>query len=187
MKRRELLKAAGIVPLVTAFPQVFGAVARESTEVAGDPKVLKVGEDVHGTPVHRGYSTMAYKVTSDQTEGRFFLFEHLNLVKGGPPLHLHPALEEWFHVEEGQVLVQVGRKKVVLVAGDSVLVPRKTPHAFAGIGKPARMLIGFSPAGKMENFFRDAATAPLQQQGAEFHAKYDIQLLGPPLVVEGIS
>jgi mannose-6-phosphate isomerase-like protein (cupin superfamily) len=176
MKRREFLKAAATVPLVTAIPQAFHAAA-----LAAEAKVLKMGEDLHGTPLHRGYSTMAYKVTSDQTGGRFFLFEHLNLVNGGPPLHLHPSLEEWFHVEEGRVLVQVGTKRVVLVAGDSVLVPRKSPHAFAGVGTPARMLIGFTPAGKMEDFFRDAATTPIQQQVAGFHAKYDIQLLGPPL------
>ena len=184
MRRREFLKAAGIFPLVTAVPQVFGTEGLGVAELPPQPSVLKRGEDVHGAPLRRGYSTMAYKVTPEQTGGRFFLFEHSNLITGGPPLHLHPELEEWFHVEEGEVLVQAGPKRVRLSAGDSLLVPRKTPHAFAGTGTPARMLIGFSPAGRMEDFFRDAAITPLQQQGTEFHEKYGIRLLGPPLKVD---
>jgi quercetin dioxygenase-like cupin family protein len=51
---------------------------------------------------------------------------------------------------EGEVLFQVGSERERLGPGESVLAPRRIPHAFCGVGeKPARMLIAFTPAGKM--------------------------------------
>src|SRR5216683_639611 len=76
------------------------------------------------------------------------------------PLHLHLNQEEWFYVMEGEVAFQVGEQRVHLHPGDSVLAPRRVPHTFSSVGPaPARMIIAFSPAGKMEQYFRDAETA----------------------------
>ena len=36
------------------------------------------------------------------------------LLPGGPPLHYHLAQEEWFYVMEGEVLFQVGDKRLTL-------------------------------------------------------------------------
>ena len=59
---------------------------------------------------------------------------------------------------EGEVLFEVGGSRRTLRAGESILGPRGIPHAFSGVGeKPAHMLIAFTPAGKMEEFFRYVA------------------------------
>jgi quercetin dioxygenase-like cupin family protein len=99
----------------------------------------------------------------------------------GPPLHLHVAQEEWFYVMEGQVLFQVGEQRLTLQAGDSILGPRNVPHAFLAVGpNPARMLITFTPGGRMEQFFRDnSADGPHQMAGVSM--RYGVKVVGPPL------
>ncbi len=49
---------------------------------------------------------------------------------------------------------------MTLKPGDSVLGPRRVPHVWAYTGAgPGRILIAFTPAGKMEAFFRDITRA----------------------------
>lgn len=109
-----------------------------------------------------------------------FIIEHVNLVKGGPPLHLHPHQEEWFYVMEVEVLFQVGDDRKHLRSGESVLAPRNVPHAFTSVSeKPGRLLIGFTPAGKMEEFFRATAIPSPPHEDAELYFRYEMELIGP--------
>jgi quercetin dioxygenase-like cupin family protein len=104
----------------------------------------------------------------------------MNLVKAGPPLHFHPHQEEYFYVIEGEVRFAVGDQRLTLGAGDSVLGPRGIPHTFAAVeGKPGRLLIAFSPAGKMEQFLRDTAVPNPPVEDAAFWRRYDIEMVGP--------
>lgn len=46
------------------------------------------------------------------------------------------------------------------------------------------MLISYTPAGKMEEFFREVTkTNAMPKQDAALFAKYDLLLVGPPLSV----
>ena len=45
-----------------------------------------------------------------------------------PPMHLHPHQDERFEVLEGELTVQLGRKTRVLRVGETLEVPRRTPH-----------------------------------------------------------
>lgn len=179
MKRRRFLQSAvGVVPLAFSGSLLMA----ESGSVPSEVHALKIGEDVDGLPLQRPGSTLAFKVTPQETGGRLLMVEHTNLVRGGPPLHKHLEQEEWFRVEEGQVLFQVGEKRVQLGPGESLLAPRMIPHTFTHVGdKPVRLLIAFSPAGRMEEFFRDAQKVPFDKQDATFYQKYDMVFLGPPL------
>ncbi|MDP9038472.1 MAG: cupin domain-containing protein [Acidobacteriota bacterium] len=117
-----------------------------------------------------------------ETAGGLFVIEHKNLIKGGPPLHLHVKQEEWFYVMEGEVHFQIGGKQEKLGPGDSILGPRGVPHTFMLAGaKPGRLLIAFSPAGKMEEFFRATAIPNPPVQDADFFRRYGMELVGPPL------
>ena len=56
----------------------------------------------------------------------------------------------------GEYVVEIGDQRFRLGPGDSVLGPRRVPHAFVYDGAgPGRILIGFTPAGRIEQFFRD--------------------------------
>jgi mannose-6-phosphate isomerase-like protein (cupin superfamily) len=155
----------------------------ESPAASAEEHVVLATQDRFGEARSLGFSQIAFKTSTADTSENLFVIEHSNLKPGGPPLHLHLMQEEWFYVMEGEVLFQIGEKRLQLKAGDSVLVPRKVPHAFTAVGvKPAKMLIAFSPAGKMEQFFIDAAKLEGGAlQGADFYAKYDMKLVGQPI------
>lgn len=176
MKRRSFLKSA-----VSAFPVAltpsFAFATQPSGPISKEAAVVPAGHDRLGE-THPGFGGLEFKVLTRETNGNLFVIEHTDM-HGGPPLHLHLEQEEWFYVMEGAVLFQVGEKRIVLKAGESVLGPRRVPHTFAPTGQsPARMLIAFSPAGTMEQFFRDAST-PLQD--AAYYRKHGMELLGPPI------
>lgn len=179
MKRRSFLKTA-----VAAFPvaglQAFALAPLPASSSAEQIHLVLAGEDRFGESHSRGYSSILFKIAPRETNGGLFIVEHTNLIKGGPPFHLHTNQEEWFYVMEGEVLFQIGDIRKTLHGGDSVLGPRGIPHTFSSVGEKAgRMLIAFSPAGKMEQFFRDTAIPNPPVQNAAFFRKYEIELVGP--------
>ena len=179
MKRRSFLKTAS-----AAFPftglQAFALAAASEPASAERPHPVLSGQDRFGESHSRGYSQILFKVTTREANGGLFIAEHANLIKGGPPLHLHRNQEEWFCVLEGEVLFQIGDSRMKLHAGDSILGPRNTPHAFSLVSeKPGRMLIAFAPAGKMEEFFRDTAIPNPPVQDTAFFRRYEMELIGP--------
>jgi len=82
---------------------------------------------------------------------------------GGATLpHVHPNGEERFSVERGTVEFLRGRDKVIAGAGDEVVVPRGTKHAFKNAGSDEavfRAELAPEPTGRGEEFFREAAAA----------------------------
>ena len=100
----------------------------------------------------------------------------------GPALHLHLSQEEWFYVMEGEVRFQVGERRMRLGPGESILAPRRIPHTFSAFGSPAHMLIAFTPADKMEQYFIDAAAHPSSRATRGFHESLR-HAMGRPLAV----
>jgi quercetin dioxygenase-like cupin family protein len=134
-------------------------------------------------------SLMFVKVATEDSGGAFFLTEQPSGKKGGPPKHFHLGEDEWFYCLSGEYIVEVGNQRYALKPGDSVLGPRRVPHAFAFVGEtPGRLMVGFTPAGRLEQFFRD-----LDARGTYFgngtaeekelaRQRYGIVNVGPPLV-----
>jgi quercetin dioxygenase-like cupin family protein len=183
MKRRSFLKSASALFPIAGLEAFALGQAPVSTP-ADQVHLVSNGEDRFGEKHSLGFSTILFKVVPRETGGNLFVIEHEHLVKGGPPLHLHPHQEEYFYVMEGEMVFQLGDSRRRLSAGGSVLGPRGVPHTFSSVGaQPGRMLIAFSPAGKMEEFFRAAAVPNGPPQDAELFRKYDMEYLGPPLVV----
>lgn len=86
-------------------------------------------------------------------------------------------------VLEGEFLFQIGEERFRVRPGDSVFGPRMVAHAFRNLTNEARMLIAYSPALKMEEFFR-AGLGPSSAASAEFealHKAHSIINVGPPL------
>jgi len=182
MQRRSFLKGAAAV-LPAAGLKEFALGQAASVPTPGDVHVVGAGEDRLGETHSLGFSTILFKVLPRETGDGLFVIEHKGLGHGGPPVHVHPHQDEWFYVMEGEVLFQVGDKRLTLGAGESVLGPREVPHGFVGVGeKPAHMVIAFTPAGKMEGFFREAAVPNGPPMDARLFAKYDMEYVGPPLV-----
>jgi quercetin dioxygenase-like cupin family protein len=183
LERRDSLGGA-----LASFPL---ALLGQSAKAPAPPVIAKVsaGEDRLGEHHTIGVSTTAYKVLTTDSSCALFLFEHRNAAgkRGGPPRHLHNNEDEWFYVIEGQYIAEVGSTRVELKPGDSILGPREVPHAWAFVGEtPGRVLIAFTPANKMEAFFRDNEK---RRKGNEYmndakvYRAYGMELLGPPLPV----
>jgi len=136
-----------------------------------------------------GGDTVYVKVSTQESNGALFLTEQPITRRGsGPPKHYHEEQDEWFYCLSGQYVVEIGDQRFRLGPGDSVLGPRRVPHAFVydGVG-PGRLLVGFAPAMRIEQFFRDLA-----ERGEYFgngtnaeketaRRLYGIVNVGPPL------
>jgi quercetin dioxygenase-like cupin family protein len=180
LERREFCKTIAGFPLLTM--QAAGVNAIERDQIApGKAQFVAAGEDRTHTPVTMGYSSLGFKVSGHDTQGGLFLMEHVGLTKGGgPPRHLHYEQEEWFYLIEGELVAEVGKERFRLKAGDSVFAPRKVPHGFLYVAeKPGRMLIAFTPAGKMEAYFRNG-----HGFDPKSFSEYGMEFVGPALTLE---
>lgn len=92
---------------------------------------------------------MRVHVADKDSGGRISVLEQRLDTPGGPPLHLHHEMDEWMMVIEGGPLtVQVGDSRQELRAGESVWIPRGTPHSFNNLsGAPLRILAATTPGG----------------------------------------
>ncbi len=176
--RRSFLKAAASVAPAAALHDLFAqAPAPPPTPAL---HIIGAGQDRFGPPHTLGFSSLAFKVATADTGGNLFIIEHTHLMPNtGPALHLHFSQDEWFYVMDGEVAFQVGGRRVHLPAGESVLGPRRIPHTFSAVGSPAHLLIAFSPADEMEQYFLDAAAHPSLAATADFMNRYEMQWIGP--------
>ena len=181
LDRRSFLGAAmAALPLALSEQSIGTSTQAKATLV---PR----GEDRFGEHHTIGVSSTDFKVTTKDSNGGLFIFEHTNRKKGGPPRHLHHNEDEWFYAIEGEYILEVGSERFQLKAGDCILAPREVPHAWAFVGDtPGKLLIAFAPANKMEAFFRDNEkrfNGGNYANEAEIYRAYGMELLGPPLSI----
>jgi len=111
-----------------------------------------------------GGGTHTWKVTSEQSDGAFFLFED-ELTQGKmTPWHCHPDSDEMVYVLEGEVDVNVDGDQRRIAAGGMWMTPRGVAHAFTVVSPTARLLAFQSP-GSAQPFYWDASE-PATDEGA---------------------
>ncbi len=154
---------------------------------APEPRAIFIpqGHDRFTAQRGLGITRLNSKVGSNDTDGSLFVTEQTMLAKGEPPRHLHFDQEEWFYSLEGPFIIEVGQERFTLKPGDSVLAPRRIPHVWAYVGTPpGKILIAFSPAGKMEAFFNETTKAnAMPPQDPTLWLAHGMELIGPPLAV----
>jgi len=185
LPRRSLLKSLFVLP--------FG-LAAQLPRVSPSPAVAKVaaGANRFNSIIKLPGGDLVYvKVATEDSGGALFVTEQpIERRRVGPPKHYHEAQDEWFYCLAGEYVVEIGDKRFRLAAGDSVLGPRRVPHAFVYDSTgPGRLLVGFTPAGRIDQFFRD-----LEKRGHYFGSgtpeekeiarrEYGIVNVGPPLTL----
>lgn len=134
-----------------------------------------------------GVIPLQIKVASSDTAGRLFVFEHVDMPKGGPPRHFHYEQDEWFYVTKGVFLFEVGDERFTLRPGDSLFAPRRIPHVWAYTGDtPGTLLLAVQPAGSLEAFFMENAAMdrpPTPEEAERSFAAHGMKVVGPPLSV----
>lgn len=99
-----------------------------------------------------------FRLTGEQTQGRFTLIEQNNQPGAAIPPHVHTHEDEVFHVVSGEVTFQIGMDTIQAGAGTTVYLPRGVPHSFQVTGEEiAKVLMSVFPAG-LEGMFRDLST-----------------------------
>ena len=128
-----------------------------------------------------------FKLSTADSGGGMLIVEHTDVKKSGPPRHVHHDQDEWFYVVKGDYIVEVGGERFTLGPGDSVMGPRKIPHAWAFVGEgTGKLIITFQPAGKMEAFFNKIAPMtefPPRDEMVKMFRDHGLELTGPPLLV----
>ena len=77
---------------------------------------------------------------------------------GGVTPHRHPRFEERFRVLAGEVTFTLGRRKVLARAGESVVVPAGTRHAYRNRGAvEAHMVADAEPGLELQEFLEEVA------------------------------
>lgn len=176
MRRREFIK----IGVLSSSSLVLAQSGAAHTET----KVVSAGTDRLDEKHSLGFSQIAFKTSGSETAGEMFIMEHSNLGKGGPYRHVHPAQDEWMYAMAGEFHVEIGEQKLVLKPGDSVLMPRNVPHVWAQVSDtPGKLLIAFTPAGRMEEFFRDFGKTGKLPSDAKIVSAYGLERVGPPLTL----
>jgi mannose-6-phosphate isomerase-like protein (cupin superfamily) len=103
--------------------------------------------------------------------------------KGGPPLHIHKNQDEIFYVAQGEFVVQLGENVHKVSAGDTVFIPRGTPHTYANPieNNPGSIISIHQPVGKNEEFFKYLCT---YGKLPEKEIDPDSPIVGPPIQLD---
>ena len=115
---------------------------------------VAAGDDRFGERVRLGGEPNDCKVSAADTGGAMAVWEFRG--RNGWPRHLHHEQDEWLYVVDGEIDCEAGGRRLRLRRGESLFLPRRTPHWWgASGGIPATVLEVYSPAGSLEQFFRE--------------------------------
>lgn len=128
-----------------------------------------------------------FKITGEDTDGRFDYVEGTIRHLGGPPMHVHHFQDETFYVVEGTLRFRVGEETLDLEAGDFAYIPRGVAHGYVNLEQePVRGLGIFVPGG-FDRFMDEVGQLPPGPPDPvklrELDEKYGQEVVGPPLAV----
>jgi len=155
------------------------------------------GKDRFNDGFTRYGTTIDCKVSGKDTGGAMCVLEVNNT---GWPRHVNRNQDEWIYVLDGEVELEIGKKRFRLGTRESMFIPRNIEHAWAAVSAPTKIINTYQPAGKIEEFFQVLAKfkdLPTREQAIEksYTAKqknglkrvfeaHGMIVTGPPLDVD---
>lgn len=86
-------------------------------------------------------------LSGDQTAGQFCLFENRSDGNTRTPIHVHAKDDETVYIVEGELTAVTDGKPRRLTAGESIFLPRGTPHQLINMsGNSCRYILIGTPA-----------------------------------------
>ena len=135
-----------------------------------------------------GGGVHVWKLTAEETDGNFLLFEDFLSEGKVTPLHLHPETAETLYVLEGAILAVADGQEQAGGQGGVIMIAKGVPHAFRVTSKEAHLLCLQTP-GNGEQFYRAASEPSTADSGPVDFARLGqlarehrdiIEILGPP-------
>lgn len=124
-------------------------------------------------------AVVVVKAGTEQTGGKFNLFEVACPAGFATPLHIHYAEDVAVFILEGSLTVFWGDEQMQAAAGSYLFQPRGTPHGFRVSGSAsARVLYLCIPAG-FDQFIQERVQLADNSQAMVTAARYKIEILGP--------
>jgi quercetin dioxygenase-like cupin family protein len=103
-----------------------------------------------------GGGVHTWKVTSEESDGAFFVFED-ELTEGKmTPWHCHRDTDEAIYVLAGAIDLNIDGEQRQVGEGGMWMAPRGVPHAFTVVSPTARLL-SFQTPGSAQVFYWDAS------------------------------
>ncbi len=129
--------------------------------------------------------TFIFSVPPDLCLGAFEVILNAGGTGGGNALvHVHPVADEIFAVTSGRLKIVLAGKEHFAEAGQTITVPRGTPHWFANAGGDSmRATVSFQPPQRHVRFFQNFATLT-QKKPHWFSSKGDPNVLLIALVLD---
>jgi DNA-binding transcriptional MerR regulator len=112
---------------------------------------VAAGKDRFNEGFDRNGTTIDCKVSGKDTSGAMCVLELNNT---GWPRHINPEQDEWIYVVDGEVELEIGKKRFHLGARESMFIPRNVEHVWTAVSSPAKILNTYQPAGKVQEFFQ---------------------------------
>lgn len=128
---------------------------------------LGAGKDRFNDGFNRYGTTIDCKVSGKDTGGAMCVLEVNNT---GWPRHINRDQDEWIYVVDGEVDLEIGKKRLRLGTCESMFIPRNIEHAWAAVRVPTKIIVTYQPAGKIEEFFQVLAKfkdLPTREQAIE--------------------
>jgi mannose-6-phosphate isomerase-like protein (cupin superfamily) len=86
-------------------------------------------------------------LSGEQTAGQFCLFENKSDGNTRTPIHVHARDDETVYIIEGELTAVIDGRPRHLGAGESIFLPRGTPHQLMNMsGNPCRYILIGTPA-----------------------------------------
>lgn len=102
---------------------------------------------------------VTHKLTSQQTNSAYYLFEFEFDPESGNRLHVHRYEDEVVYVLDGAIEIRLDNQKLQVVAGGVAHLPKQIPHALYNPLKTPSRYLGMAIPGGMENFFDQLSAA----------------------------
>jgi DNA-binding transcriptional MerR regulator len=112
---------------------------------------VAAGKDRFNEGFKHDGTTIDCKVSGKDTGGAMCVLELNNT---GWPRHVNPEQDEWIYVVEGEVELEIGKKRFHVGARESMFIPRNVEHAWSAVSAAGKILNTYQPAGKIEEFFQ---------------------------------
>jgi quercetin dioxygenase-like cupin family protein len=143
--------------------------------------VVRSGQDRFSTPIRFLNGRFDIKVSGRDTDGRLCVIDTVRIEPGGPPVHVHEAQDEVFHVLDGRFRFLIDDDLIDARPGDVLFGPRGVPHAFASVSPTARLVLTFQPALTIERFFLEAGLDPRSEEFVRVSRTHGMEVIAPPL------